>query len=96
DWLNQTTIVLNQDIRTLEAQRKALQVQIDETSARYKDASNKSFGLSGNLQVEKIRRRPPEQYAVRPTGLLILVGGILGLLLWIILWLGRAALKANK
>ena len=96
DWLIQTTIVLDQDIWTLEAQSKALQVQINETSARYKDASNKSFGLSGNLQVEKIRRRPPEQYAVRPTGLLILVGGILGLLLWIILWLGRAALKANQ
>ena len=94
-WLNQTAIVLDQDIRTLEAQSKALQVQIDETSAQYKDASNKSFGLSGNLQVEKIRRRPPEQYAVRPTGLLILVGGILGLLLWIILWLGGAALKAK-
>ena len=96
DWLIQTAIVLDQDIWTLEAQSKALQVQINETSARYKDASNKSFGLSGNLQVEKIRRRPPEQYAVRPTSLLILVGGILGLLLWIILWLGRAALKANQ
>jgi hypothetical protein len=95
-WLNQTAIVLDQDIRTLEAQSKALQVQIDETSAQYKDASNKSFGLSGNLQVEKIRRRPPEQYAVRPTGLLILVGGILGLLLWIILWLGRVTLKASQ
>ena len=95
DWLNQVNIVLDQDIRTLEAQSKALQVQIDETGARYKDASNKSFGLSGNLQVEKIRRRPPEQYAIRPTGLLILVGGILGLLLWIILWLVRITLKAN-
>jgi hypothetical protein len=96
DWLNQVDIVLDQDIRTLEAQSKALQVQIDETGARYKDASNKSFGLSGNLQVEKIRRRPPEQYAIRPTGLLILVGGILGLLLWIILWLVRITLKANQ
>ena len=96
NWLNQTTIVLDQDIQTLEAQSKVLQVHIDETSARYKDASNKSYGLSGNLQVEKIRRRLPEQYAVRPTGLLILVGGILGLLLWVILWLGRAALKANQ
>ena len=96
DWLNQVDIVLDQAIRTLEAQSKALQVQIDETGARYKDASNKSFGLSGNLQVEKIRRRPPEQYAIRPTGLLILVGGILGLLLWIILWLVRITLKANQ
>ncbi|MFC2054639.1 hypothetical protein ACFLV7_10160 [Chloroflexota bacterium] len=95
EWLNQTTVVLDQDIRTLQAQIETLQVQIDETSVRYKDASNKSFGLSGNLQVEKIRRRPPEQYAIRPTGLLILVGGILGLLLWIILWLVRITLKAN-
>ena len=96
DWLNQVNIVLDQDIRTLEAQSKSLQVQIDDTGARYKDASDKSFGLSGNLQVEKIRRRPPEQYAIRPTGLLILVGGILGLLLWTILWLVRITLKANQ
>ena len=61
--------------------------------AQYIDASNGSLGLSAELLVQKISDRKLEQTTVRPTGVAILVGAGVGLILWALIWLVAPALR---
>jgi len=96
EWLEETITTLDQEILTTQSQLQALEKQNQETFIQFSDASRRSYGLSANLHVREITSDPPENYIVRPTGLLILAGGLLGLLLWTLLWLARISLRSDK
>jgi hypothetical protein len=96
DWLEQVIAALDQEILTLQTQIQTLEKYNQEVFAQYSDASRKSYGLSANLQVREITNDPPELYTVRPTGLLMLAGGLLGLLLWTTLWIARITMRPDQ
>ena len=96
DWLADVITGLDQEIRTLEAQIEALEVEKEETSTRQSLASQQSLGLSANLKVDKITDAQPEQSIVRPTGLLVLIGAVLGFILWVILQLAGISTRAKR
>ena len=92
DWIMQVSSATETEIQSLASQLNFLNTQQADIFTRYTQASNDSYGLSSNLVVEEIRERSIEKYAVRPMGLIILVGGAIGLLLWTALWLIKVTL----
>jgi Tfp pilus assembly protein PilV len=95
-WLDSVFSLLDQQILISQTQIAALEDKKNEVAKIYADSSPKSLGLSANLQVDKITTSQPEHTIARPTGLLVLIGGILGLISWVILWLTRISLYARK
>lgn len=85
EWLNQVNYGAELEKQNLENQLNAVKEQYNHTAVQYQTASNSSFGLSSNLRVEKLHDQPPDLYPLRPSGLLILIGGLIGFLLWIAL-----------
>ena len=74
---------------------KKLDAQATEIKRQFAEASQKSRGLSATLDVEKISGARVEQSIVRPTGMLVLVGSLLGLVAWLIQWFSRISLRGK-
>jgi len=92
-WVNQVIISLGYEINNIGSQIKALDEEYQKLSTEYAEASDNSFGLSPNLQVERISTFNPKQTVLRPTGFLVLLGGILGFFAWVLLWLGKITME---
>jgi hypothetical protein len=95
-WLADVITGLDQEIQTLETQIDALEVEKEKTSTHQFQTSQQSLGLSANLKVDKITDAQPEQSIVRPTGLLVLIGGALGFILWAILRLANISMRVRR
>jgi len=95
-WLDSVFSLLDKQILISQSQIAALEDKKNEVASIYTDSSRKSLGLSADLQVDKITTAQPELTIVRPTGLLVLIGGILGLISWAILWVTRISLLTRK
>ncbi len=94
-WVEQATPALDETIQSQEKQIEEIAAQVTEVKRQFAEASQKSRGLSATLDVEKISGARVEQSIVRPTGMLVLVGSILGLVAWLIQWFSRISLR-NK
>jgi hypothetical protein len=93
DWVEQITPALEGTIQYRENQYKDLSAQASEVKRQFAEASQKSRGLSATLDVEKISGARIEHSIVRPTGTLVLVGSLLGLVAWLIQWFARISLR---
>jgi len=93
EWLNRVMVTLDSEIQSLQAQMTALETQKALVVDQYQQASQNSFGLSANLQIERISDDLPQPYPIRPTGLLVFVGCLLGLLFWMMLKLTGLSLR---
>jgi hypothetical protein len=92
-WIERALPLLDAGIQGLQERVGALERRQPELEAQYVAASTGSLGLSAELLVQKISDRKLEQVAVRPTGVAILVGAGLGLILWALIWLVAPALR---
>jgi hypothetical protein len=95
-WLDTEFPLLDEQLLISQRQIATLEGKKDEIASIYAESSRKSLGLSPNLQVDKITTAQPTRTIVRPTGLLVLVGGILGLIAWTILWLTQISQQTRK
>jgi len=93
EWLNRVRVALDSEAQSLQAQMIALEAQKALVVDQYRQASQNSFGLSANLQIERISDDLPQPYAIRPTGMLVFVGGLLGLLFWALFMFARLSLR---
>jgi hypothetical protein len=78
---------LEQELVILEAQAEALHYQQEDLQQALTTELEASLGVSAYLTVEPL---PPDisgSYAVRPTSQAALIGGMIGLLLWMLIWL---------
>lgn len=82
EWLSQISNYIESDILTLEGQIESLDRQRSKLKESFDRETSYSLGLSPTLEIVKLNLVPPK--AVRPTGLLIIIGGILGLSLWLL------------
>ncbi len=80
EWLSRISDYIESDIPILEEQIEALNRQYSELKESYDQQSIFILGLSPSLEIVGLNIVPPE--AVRPTGLLTIIGGILGLSFW--------------
>ena len=85
EWLSQIMDYIDNDLLTLEGQIEALDRQRSRLEERYDQEASYSLGLSPTLEVVGLDLVPSK--TVRPTGLLTIIGGILGLSLWLLLQL---------
>jgi hypothetical protein len=92
-----------QALASLEEARKISQAQADTFSqeqinllARYEKASRESLGFSAELVVEPISAAGTSVSILRPIALLALLGGIAGLMVWVVVWLARITLRKRR
>ncbi len=79
-WIDKVTAHIQSEIFLLQKQFTSLEQDRQHLSEQYAEASDRSLGLSPNLEVQGLKQLAPEP--VRPTGLLIILGGLTGLLIW--------------
>jgi hypothetical protein len=92
-WLDRAARYLDTEIQIQQFQIDTLEENIQRLTAQYEDASQKSQGLSADLLVDKITDEEPVQSIVRPTGQLMLIGSILGLIVWGYLFMARISMR---
>jgi hypothetical protein len=95
-YLENVTAPLEQEIQQIQAQIDALEQERASLAIHYEDASKKSRGFSANLDVEKISDALPQVTVIRPTARLALVGGLLGLVAWLIVWVAKITLRKRS
>jgi len=92
-WIERASPLLDAGIQVLQGRMDTMEQHQPELAALYTEATNQSLGLSAELLVQKISDRKLEQTKVRPTGVAILVGASVGLILWALIWLVAPALR---
>lgn len=95
DWLERAIPVLDLEINTLVRQQQELDEQERLTASQFSQASTKSLGLSATLDVDKIADSRTQLLVTRPTGILMLAGGLLGLIAWLAFWIGGVSLRGR-
>ena len=80
---------LDQNIAILESQMAVLEKEKETASKNYTAATKNSLGLSASLVVDQVTNAPAELSAIRPSGVLVLIGGLLGLIFWAMIWISR-------
>ncbi|MEA3351988.1 MAG: hypothetical protein U9Q82_15380 [Chloroflexota bacterium] len=95
-WLDRTLSIVAADLEALPAQIDSLEVQHAAAAAAYADEAEKSLALSANMSLETSAEVAPQVEVVRPSSLLMLVGGFLGVLFWLLWELARATQDGEK
>lgn len=95
DWIEKIRASLDMEISIMQTQIDSLETEKQAIAAQYAEASQKSLGLSPELVVDNITDAQPIQNVVRPTGLLMLIGSLFGLITWAIVWLVNISLRAT-
>jgi hypothetical protein len=94
-WVKKLIPAIENTIQFRENQTEDLSTQASEVKRQFAEASRKSRGLSATLDVEKISGARTEQTIVRPTGTLVLVGSLIGLVAWLIQWFAGISLRGQ-
>ncbi len=92
-WIARTESAIAQDRELTQADAAQLEKQFVATTQAYKSASDGSFGLSPNLTVDVVSENISPPVPIRPTGQMVLTGMLMGLFVWILLWLARITLR---
>lgn len=95
-WIDRGTVALEEKLKVLQAEIMTLEQEQGSLEQQYRRAAEKSRGFSANLVVEPVSGAGPSLSVLRPTGLMALLGGVFGLLVWVLVWLARITLKARR
>jgi hypothetical protein len=83
DWASQVLAQIDLELAALPSRIAALEQERAALEEQYSAESALSLGLSPNIEIEQFGT--PNSRIFRPTTTLILVGGFLGLLLWLLI-----------
>jgi len=81
-WAGRVTTVVEQDLAAIPAQLVGLTAQLKIVESQYIEETSQSYGLAATLVVEDIFPETTKIERIRPTGVLMLIGSILGLFAW--------------
>jgi hypothetical protein len=87
DWAALITTYMQGEISQLEERIDTLEGRRQALAERFSTLQEQSLGLSPNLEIDKLEYQPAETR--RTPALLILVGGVMGALVWVYLQLAR-------
>ena len=96
DWLEQAGAMIDSELPALQRQLDSLEQERVGLLVEYTRQSKSSLGVSPNLVIEELSDAPTEESIVRPTGLLTLVGGVLGFLAWVMACLVQISRRAGN
>lgn len=88
-WALEAQAAAQAELDVLQSQAQELEALHAGYLQRWEAETAASRNLTVDLTIESITSQLLEPYALRPSGLTSLVGGVLGLLAWALIWLGR-------
>jgi len=94
-WLEEALVLLEEDLASIEPQTNQITSEYDEMYAAWSEELKASRGLTAFLIVEPLDQQPDSTLPTRPTRLLAFVGGLVGLLVWGLIWLARPIRQAK-
>ncbi len=89
-WLSEVRALLQADLYDLPARINDLQVQYDRLAEDYAREAELSWALSANLSLGLPEEIAPAVEDIRPAGRLMLVGGFVAVLAWLLVELARS------
>jgi hypothetical protein len=95
EWAGQVLTSLDLSLATLQAQEADLVSQREAISRSWNEALGNSGGLSAHLRVEALPGADQPTKKVHTPAAAALIGGIVGVLVWILFWLVRPLRKAR-
>ncbi len=95
-WVERFIEVVDDDLAIVQEQSTALTNQHDQLTRLWEQASDESHGLTAFLVVEPLSESDLVAKPVRLTSQMALVGGLLGVLIWGLYWLGRPIIRSRK
>jgi hypothetical protein len=81
-WVDRALLLIDEELQVLPDQIAGLEVQRTDLERQYVLETGASKALSANLSVQMAFDEPPKVERVRPTGIAVLIGLALGLLVW--------------
>ncbi len=95
-WLEKTLVFIEQQLESLGPQSSQLTAEYDRLYSEWEKELKSSRGLTAYLVVSPLENSSQPVEPVRPTGTLVFVGGMLGLLTWTLVWLMAPVLRARS
>jgi hypothetical protein len=95
DWVDQMIVVLDDELAIIERQQEEIDLHGVQLEQKLNEASQASSGLTAFLIVEPLSDGLPEAQAVRLSSQMAVIGGILGVIIWGFVWLGRPVRKGK-
>lgn len=87
DWVERAILIVERDIESSKVTNVALNEQILSVTSEWELGINEAQGLSATLSLKIPQNKKPEVRQVRPYSLAALIGTLVGLLLWILVFL---------
>jgi hypothetical protein len=86
-WVERAILIVERDINSSKVANAALNEQISSVTSEWELGINDAQGLSATLSLKKPQNKEPEVRQVRSYSLAALIGTLVGLLLWILVFL---------
>lgn len=96
EWVERTLGSLNIELETIYARIANLETEKVDYETKQGEYIDASRGLSSTVNVESGTNSAPAVTPLRQTGVLILIGGIIGLLTWFVYGLIKISLKGDN
>lgn len=94
--VDQAIVALDGQLAVEQPQLAELTAQREEMEKKREEESKASHNLTANLQVEPFSDGASKASPVRINSQMAIVGGVLGLFIWGLVWLGRPLRKAGR
>jgi hypothetical protein len=95
NWLDQVDAMIESELSTLPAQISKLTREQESLNKEYRKSADESKALSANLNVEILNNEQPQVTELRKTGMMMIIGGLLGVLVWGFGWLVRVTRRTE-
>ncbi len=94
--VDQALIALDEQLAVVQRQATDVAAAHETLAAKWGEESKSAHNLTANLQVEPLAVENEAAQPVRPTSEITLVGGLLAVLVWGLVWLARPLRKASR
>jgi hypothetical protein len=95
-WIEQCQSFIEDKIRSLQVESDLLVAEISSLSSQWETALQEGQGLAATLNLGNRKSTPPEVRQIRSYGLAALIGSMVGLLLWIVVFLVKVTRKGYQ
>ncbi len=95
-WVDRSLISIAQRLEVMAEQYNQLKAEYDRLYAEHAVQLEESRGLTAYLSAGPLDQEDNQAQRVRSTGSMAFVGGLLGLLVWMLIYLARPLIKVRK
>jgi len=96
DWIERLNLVIERELSSIQLRSAVLKDEIARVSAEWEENLSKASGLSATLNLENRQGANTRVEEIRTYSLAALIGALLGLLAWIMVFLVRVTRKGYR